>query len=113
MAFYDNEEIVLGKSACYFNLAEVIYKGFIRLLIESPGFLSYALKNATGSTIKNLGLKAMNNLPVALPPLAEQHRIVAKVDELMILCDALKARIQDTQSTQVHLADAVIKQAVA
>jgi len=113
VAFYRNEEIILGKSACYFNLAETINKEFIKIVIESPGFMSYALENATGSTIKNLGLKAMNNLPVALPPLAEQHRIVAKVDELMALCDALKVRIQEAQASQVNLADTIVDQAAA
>jgi type I restriction enzyme S subunit len=53
------------------------------------------------------------NYVIGLPPLAEQHRIVAKVDELMALCDALKARIQDAQTTQLHLADAVVARAVA
>jgi type I restriction enzyme S subunit len=47
-----------------------------------------------------------------LPPIEEQHRIVAKVDELMALCDALKARLNDAQTTQVHLADAIVEQAV-
>ncbi len=50
---------------------------------------------------------------MTIPPLAEQHRIVAKVDELMALCDALKARLADAQTTQVHLADAIVEQAVA
>ena len=44
--------------------------------------------------------------------LAEQHRIVAKVDELMALCGALKARLSEAQTTQVHLADAVVAQAI-
>jgi type I restriction enzyme S subunit len=49
---------------------------------------------------------------VPLPPLSEQYRIVAKVDELMALCDTLKARIKDAQTTQLHLADAIVEQAV-
>ena len=48
-----------------------------------------------------------------LPPLAEQHRIVAKVDELMALCDALKACLAEAQATQIHLADAIVERAVA
>jgi type I restriction enzyme S subunit len=47
-----------------------------------------------------------------LPPLSEQHRIVAKVDELMALCDALKSRLADAQTTQIHLADAIVEQVV-
>ncbi|YCM45179.1 hypothetical protein V2O64_03975 [Verrucomicrobiaceae bacterium 227] len=40
-----------------------------------------------------------------VPPLAEQHRIVAKVDELMALCDQLKASLATAQATQLNLAD--------
>ena len=49
---------------------------------------------------------------VALPPINEQHRIVAKVNELTALCDQLKARIQQAQQTNLHLADAVVEQAL-
>jgi len=47
-----------------------------------------------------------------MPPLSEQHRIVAKTDELMATCDELQARLQEAQATQVHLADAIVEQAV-
>jgi len=67
----------------------------------------------TSSSMKNVSREQIRKLIVALPPLAEQHRIVAKVDELMALCDALKAHIQDAQTTQTHLADASVEQAVA
>ena len=67
--------------------------------------------------ITTAGQKTVNqghigSLPIALPPFAEQRRIVAKVDELMALCDTLKARIKDAQTTQLHLADAIVEQAV-
>ncbi|WP_246072335.1 hypothetical protein [Catenovulum sediminis] len=44
--------------------------------------------------------------------MSEQHRIVAKVDELMTLCDQLKARLTDAQTTKLHLTDAIVEQAI-
>ena len=52
-------------------------------------------------------------LIIAIPPLAEQHRIVAKVDELMTLCDLLESRLNDAQITQLHLADVMAKKSLA
>jgi type I restriction enzyme, S subunit len=66
-----------------------------------------------GVGISNMSSKALASIVVPLPPLAEQHRIVAKVDELMALCDGVKAGIADAQTTQVQLADAIVAQAVA
>jgi hypothetical protein len=43
------------------------------------------------TTVKHLSAKQVNGIEIPLPPLAEQHRIVAKVDELMALCDRLDA----------------------
>lgn len=45
---------------------------------------------APGTTFKEVSGKIVSSLVVPLPPLAEQHRIVAKVDELMDLCDQLE-----------------------
>lgn len=47
-----------------------------------------------------------------LPPLSEQHRIVAKVDALMALCDQLKTRIQQADHQQQTIADALVAQAL-
>jgi type I restriction enzyme S subunit len=52
------------------------------------------------------------NLIVGKPPLAEQHRIVAKIDELMTLCDHLKSRITAASQLQQKLADVLVAQAV-
>jgi type I restriction enzyme S subunit len=113
VAFYNNENVLLGKSACYFNLSKYVDKHFARLVIESPYFLNYAQENATGSTIRNLGLRAMNYFPFPLPPIAEQKRIVAKVDELMTLCDKLEAHITQTQTLNTYLMDSLIHRMTA
>ncbi len=60
-----------------------------------------------------LYLNVSNALQIPIPPLAEQRRIVAKVDALMALCDALKARLADAAQTQRHLADAITERAAA
>ena len=51
-------------------------------------------------------------LAVPVPPIAEQHRIVTKVDELMALCDQLKDSLQQAQQTQIYLTDAVVENAL-
>lgn len=55
----------------------------------------------------------MRKLVAPVPPLAEQHRIVAEVDQLMTLCDQLKARLNQARQVQEHLADGLVEQAVA
>ena len=55
----------------------------------------------------------MNSIPVALPPLAEQHRIVALVDALMALCDRLEESLASVDDTRRHLRDALLHEALA
>jgi type I restriction enzyme, S subunit len=113
VAFYDGEDVVLGKSACYFNLTEFTNKWFAKLVLDSPYFTNYAVKKATGTTIMNLSLKAMNEFPFPLPPLGEQQRIVTKVDALMALCDRLEASLTAAANTRRRLLEALLAEALA
>jgi type I restriction enzyme S subunit len=54
----------------------------------------------------------LRKMPISLPPIAEQTRIVAKLDELMALCDSLKAGLNQAQTAQLHLTDAIVEQAL-
>ena len=67
----------------------------------------------TGTSVPQINHQDIDPLPFPIPPLAEQHRIVAKVDALMALCDALKANLADAATTQKHLADAITERAAA
>ncbi|MGH6732564.1 restriction endonuclease subunit S [Bacteroides hominis] len=87
IGFYNDEPIMLGKSACYFNLIVEDLKEYVYILLQSPFFMEYTLKAATGTTIKNVSLMAMNNLLIPLPPLCEQNRIV---DRMTILDTKVK-----------------------
>ena len=79
IAFYNKENIILGKSACYFNLFEKQFKDFMFFLLSSEYFKKYASENATGSTIKNVSLKTMRDFLVPLPTLNEQKKIVSAI----------------------------------
>lgn len=72
----------------------------------------YYLQYDDGQKQTNLKKIQILSCPIPLPPLTEQHRIVAKVDELMAICNKLKARLNEAQTTQIHLADAIVEQAV-
>lgn len=66
-----------------------------------------AIKGAT------LNRDSITNILLPLPPLAEQHRIVAKVQELMALCDRLEAQLTTTQTESRRLLEAVLHEALA
>lgn len=52
------------------------------------------------------------NTPIPLPPFAEQHRIVAKVDDLMALCDRLEAALRSADTTRARLLEALLHEAL-
>ncbi|ATU08118.1 restriction endonuclease subunit S [Methanohalophilus portucalensis] len=109
VAFYNGERVILGKSACYFNLLKDINKEYIKKVINTRYFLDYCYEKATGSTIKNVSLKNMRLFLVPLPPLNEQQRIVEKVDILMELCDRLEANIKHSEEVAWSFAEVVGK----
>lgn len=73
------------------------------------------IEAACATTVGNWGISASNlkEIRFPLPPLAEQHRIVAKVDELMALCDQLEAQLVAAQTNSRRLLEAVLHEALA
>lgn len=76
----------------------------VRDQIEKP------IRSAVG--LKNVNLTEFGNLSFWLPPLAEQHRIVAKVDVLMALCDRLEAALTTADTTRTRLLEALLYKAL-
>lgn len=109
VAFYNNEPVILGKSACYCNLLTSVNKNYIKMIIESAYFMKYALESATGTTIKNVSLKAMRNFFIPLPPFVEQRRIVAKIEELLTLIDKYDKAYTKLTDFNTHFPEAMKK----
>ena len=87
---YNGEPVILGKSACYYNLLDISIKSYITILMYTDYFLNYAVENATGSTIKNVSLAVMNDFMLPLPPIEEQNRIVYEIERWFAVIDALE-----------------------
>ncbi|WP_170930281.1 restriction endonuclease subunit S [Pseudomonas sp. B35(2017)] len=90
----------------------------------SPHYLKYILNAAPAraqiesfcaTTVGNIGISAKNlkTIKLRLPTLNEQSNIVSRLDQLMALCDQLKARLNQARQVHEHLASALVEQAVA
>ena len=78
-------------SADMYPLDSYIDSRFLLNFILSSTFLQMVTKSSTRVAMPKVNQEQLSKIPVAVPPLAEQHRIVAKVDQLMRQCDALAA----------------------
>lgn len=70
-------------------LTTLIYPEFLKCVLDSPYIQNFMYVNATGTAQKGFYLKQVENLVIPLPPIKEQHRIVAKIDELLPYCERL------------------------
>lgn len=100
------------KNVAVVNMPSVMNGKFILI------FLSYYRHLIFDDLIKGgaqpfLGLGMLKEMLVPLPPLAEQNRIVAKVDELMALCDQLETTQTSADETRTKLLDALLAEALA
>lgn len=90
VALYNNEKIALGKSVAYFVVNPLLLNvRFLYYYFQSKNARIYFESNSTGSTIKNLGLKALRNMTISVPHLTEQNRIVSILDKFETLVNDL------------------------
>ena len=74
LAWYNNERVMLGKSAAYLTVSN-FDKKFIFSYLQTSTIKNYFLNNLTGTTIKNLGLKTIRDTTLFVPTLEEQQKI--------------------------------------
>ena len=96
------------------------FKSIVPYISDCSRFIAITMKafapqidaNASGTTFKEVSGKIVAGIPFPLPPLAEQHRIVAKVDELMALCDRLEECLSTVIYMRRHFLDVVLRNAL-
>ena len=84
------------------------------LFLNSPAGTSIMKDlSITTSGLYNLSVGKIRKISIPLPPLNEQRRIVAEVDQLMALCDDLEAKLQKSQTRNDKLMEAAVAEMLA
>jgi len=86
-------DFLIGTGSMAITPSEVIVTEYLCRLLASPEVVALLEGDAVGSTMVNLNQGILQRLPVALPPLAEQRRIVAKLDTLTAQLTRARAEI--------------------
>jgi len=107
-----NAILCLGQRMMLIRSGPAVLPSFLEMLLNSPLITSIARGMTTGGAAPRVNVATVKAYPIPLPPLAEQHRIVAKVNELMALCDKMAAQITKTSTNRRQLLDATLNEAL-
>ncbi len=95
-AVWKGSEALLNQRVCKIKVNQQFYDSkFLELLL--PAYLKEINKHTSSVTVKHLSSKSVNEIPLPLPPLNEQRRIVGKVEELFSFLDAGVASLRAVQ----------------
>ncbi|WP_423251799.1 restriction endonuclease subunit S, partial [Pseudomonas viridiflava] len=86
--------------------------GYLSIWLNSRFFVD-TIDPGRSNGVPHISTSQVASMPFALPPLPEQHRIVAKVDQLMALCDQLKTRLSKANRINEQLASTLVERALA
>ena len=113
-AIYDIDVTAnINQAVCLIRVFnDFIDKDYLLKFFNSEICKGYMFDKQVDNARANLSMGNISKFVIPFPSINEQHRIVAKADELMTLCDQLKASLNDAQTTQLHLADAVVEGAL-
>ncbi len=104
------EKLMMSDKIVRFRFPKSMNSHFINIVNGTEFSRSYYITNASGtsSSMKNVSRQVMAELPIPLPSRPEQHRIVARVDQLMALCDTLEQQIDIATFKQTEILNAVM-----
>ena len=105
-------KLMLSDKIIRLEVSSQVNREFLNYSNNSSHARVHYIANASGtsSSMKNVSREVVLKVPIALPPLAEQSRIVARVAALRALCADLRQRLSARQSTQARLAEALVQE---
>ena len=103
-----DERIALAQRVIDLQTFRPLLARYLKVCLMSPLMQQAIVQRATGMTAMGIKASKLKLLPTPVPPLEEQKRIVAKVDELMRLCNELEERQQRTRESRVRVNNATL-----
>lgn len=105
-------KVCLGQRMMLIRSGDRVLSEYLEIVLNSPLITILAQQMTTGGAAPRINVSTVKNYLIPLPPKEEQYQIIARVKELLNLGDTLKSRLQSTQQTQIHLADALTEAAL-
>ncbi len=103
--------LCLGQRLMLIRVNDTVTPRFLEICLNSPWITEFAVEKTTGGAAPRVNMSTVRGYPIPVPPLSEQYQIVAKVDELMALCDQLEANLASCEDTRRRLLDAFLYEA--
>ncbi|PPQ44130.1 restriction endonuclease subunit S [Rhodopseudomonas palustris] len=100
--------LCLGQRLMLIRAGAEIRADFLEIVLNSPFITNIAKARTTGGAAPRVNMSTVRAYPIPVPPLREQHRIVAKVDTLMALCDRLESSLNVAVDTRRRLLEAIL-----
>lgn len=109
LAYYQDELIILGKSAAYLNIKKEFSKSYIYFSLQTESVERFFEDGLTGTTIRNLGLGTIRNTPIPIPRQYEEQRAIATVlSDMDAEIVALETRLAKTQALKQGMMQALL-----
>jgi type I restriction enzyme S subunit len=107
-----NTQLCLGQRMMLIRAGAALDAAFLEMVMNSPLITGIALAKTTGGAAPRINVSTVKAYPIPLPPLVEQYRIVAKVNELMAVCDRLEMQLTTAQADTSRLLESVLHNAL-
>ena len=109
------ERLLLSDKLLRVFFSDFIDKRFFNLYNNSPAARDYYAKKASGTStsMRNISRDQIHNMPIPIPPLAEQKHIITKLNQLMSLCDELETKLTQSVTDSEKLMEAAVRQLLA
>lgn len=108
-----NARLCMGQRLMLIRANASVTPVFLELCLNSPWIADFAAEKTTGGAAPRVNMSLVRGYPIPLPPLAEQHRIVAKVDALMALCDRLEEALAAADTTRQRLLESLLHEVLS
>ncbi|MEN9933987.1 MAG: hypothetical protein RLZZ387_566 [Chloroflexota bacterium] len=102
-----NVNLCLGQRMMMYRPQKYLDSGYFVTYLSSPFFLGQILHKTTGTAAKHVNIGDIRKMPLLVPPLAEQRRIVERVNQLMALCDDLETKLREERAAAERAAEAL------